>query len=66
MTNSNTPPQCLNCERTEHQIPLLNLRFSGQEGWVCSQCLPILIHKPHNLIDKLGLSEPIEPVPEDR
>lgn len=58
-------PTCLNCNRTEHQVPLLNLRFSGKEGWVCSQCLPILIHKPQQLADKLDLLEPLEPVPDD-
>jgi hypothetical protein len=33
--------------------PLLNLQFQGKEIHICPQCLPILIHKPYQLADKL-------------
>jgi|WetSurMetagenome_2_1015567.scaffolds.fasta_scaffold1609524_2 hypothetical protein len=40
---------CINCERSEDQIPLLPLEYKGQEYQICPQCLPILIHHPERL-----------------
>lgn len=48
-----TVSNCLNCKRTDEQVPLLSLAFKGEEKYICPQCLPILIHKPHQLADKL-------------
>ncbi len=62
MANSETLT-CLNCERTEAQMPLVALRYAGQEAWICSQCLPILIHKPQQLAGKLAGAETIEAAP---
>ncbi len=56
---------CLNCARTEAQIPLVNLRYAGQEAWICSQCLPTLIHKPQQLAGKLAGAEGMEAAPHD-
>ncbi len=44
---------CLNCQRSENEIPLVNLTYSGRQEWVCSQCLPLLIHHIEKLKDKL-------------
>jgi hypothetical protein len=44
---------CLNCERTEQEAPLLMLTFKGEAKFICAQCLPTLIHKPHLLVEKL-------------
>lgn len=52
---------CLNCNRTEEQIPLLNLNFKGGEQHICPQCLPLLIHKPQVLAEKLPGIEAIPP-----
>jgi hypothetical protein len=56
---------CLNCRRPESIIPLVSLRYDGEQAWICSQCLPILIHKPQNLAGKLKDAERIEAYPED-
>ena len=53
MDELNTPLTCLNCGRSETIIPLVSLRFKGRQAWICSQCLPTLIHKPQQLADKL-------------
>jgi hypothetical protein len=45
--------KCLHCERDSSQVPLLALRYRGQDLWICPQHLPILIHKPQQLADKL-------------
>jgi hypothetical protein len=44
---------CLNCERTEHETPLITLTFKGETKFICAQCLPTLIHKPYLLVEKL-------------
>ena len=45
--------KCLYCERDAGQVPLIALRFGAQSLWICPQHLPILIHKPEQLADKL-------------
>ena len=52
---------CLNYNRTEEQIPLLNLNFKGGEQHICPQCLPLLIHKPQVLAEKLPGMEATPP-----
>ena len=46
-------PVCLYCERNDDQVPLLALKYQGEDFWICPQHLPILIHKPAQLADKL-------------
>jgi len=59
------PPllQCLNCNRPETIVPLVNLRYAGNPAWICTQCLPTLIHQPQRLAGKLGNVEHLSPVP---
>ena len=45
---------CLNCARPEAEIPLVSLRYQGKEAYICSQCLPQLIHQPERLAGKLA------------
>jgi hypothetical protein len=52
---------CLNCEQSERETPLLHLRYSGSDLWMCSQCLPTLIHAPQKLVGKLENAEQIRP-----
>lgn len=44
---------CLNCKITEQEIPLLQMRYQKADVFICPQCLPVLIHKPEKLADKL-------------
>jgi hypothetical protein len=46
-------PACLNCGKPEQEYPLLKLTYQGRELHICPQCLPILIHKPYQLEDKI-------------
>lgn len=48
---------CLNCSKSESEIPLVALSYKGERKWICTQCLPILIHKSHKLADKLSGDE---------
>ena len=52
---------CLNCNTSENEIPLVNLVYSGKAAFICSRCLPVLIHQPQNLIGKLEGAENISP-----
>lgn len=54
---SDDQPRCLCCERTNKEVPLIALNFKGQEYWICAQDLPILIHKPAKLSEKLPGAE---------
>ncbi len=56
---------CLSCDRSESDIPLLQLRFKGEELSICSQCLPVLIHEPEKLVGRMRGAEDIEPIPHD-
>ncbi len=56
---------CLNCDRNESDVPLLQLRFKGEEILICSQCLPVLIHEPQKLVGRMKGAEDIELRPHD-
>lgn len=45
--------RCIQCNRTSDEVPLLVVHHQGQEYFICPQDLPILIHKPAQLSDKL-------------
>lgn len=38
------PQNCFNCGSSEDQRPLLPVRQQGRSEWVCTRCLPSLIH----------------------
>jgi len=48
---------CLVCEQTSQEIPLLAIEYQDQKYWICPTHLPILIHKPDQLIGKLPGAE---------
>jgi hypothetical protein len=52
---------CLNCNKTDQEVPLLQMRFQHKIVFICPQCLPVLIHKPANLVKKLPGMENIQP-----
>ncbi len=49
--------RCLVCEQTSQDVPLLKFEFQGAELSICPQHLPILIHRPTQLADKLPGAE---------
>lgn len=60
MTDQIKAPFCLQCERTSDEVPLINVKFREQDLWICPQHLPILIHKPAQLADKLPGAEALD------
>jgi hypothetical protein len=61
MDRSNESGVCVNCERDEAEIPLLQFQFRGDEYRICTNCLPVLLHRPDNLIGRLPGAEDIKP-----
>ncbi len=53
MSPADIPLSCLNCGNLESDVPLISIRFGGKPLWVCSRCMPVLIHEPQQLADKL-------------
>jgi hypothetical protein len=52
---------CIACGRTSDQVPLIRMLYQDQEYAICPQHLPILIHKPQQLADKLPGAKNLEP-----
>ena len=52
---------CLVCERTDQQVPLIQLQYRDNAYWICPQHLPVLIHNPEQLIGKLPGAEHLAP-----
>ena len=44
---------CIVCEQDSQVVPLMPFEYQGKTYWICPQHLPILIHKPAKLADKL-------------
>jgi hypothetical protein len=61
MNQQSSEKKCLSCGRSEYQIPLVTLRYSENPAFICSFCLPLLIHHPEQLIGKLKGAENIPP-----
>jgi len=57
--------KCLYCERSSDEVPLISLHYQGNAVWICPQHLPILIHKPAQLADKLPGVEKLAGTEED-
>jgi hypothetical protein len=52
---------CLNCQKSEEEIPLVTLQYQGKQVYICSQCFPTLIHSPAKLAGKIKDAEKIQP-----
>jgi len=49
--------KCIYCERDSQQVPLLTFEYRGINYKICPGHLPILIHKPEKLSEKLPGTE---------
>ena len=55
--SNDSKPQCVHCQRNSDQVPLIALRYQDVDAWICPQHLPVLIHKPHELVGKVPGAE---------
>lgn len=56
---------CLNCGNSEMEAPLVSVRYGGENIWICSPCMPVLIHKPDQMIGAFKNADKIPPSPHD-
>jgi len=56
---------CLNCHKSEQEIPLVTLQYLSQPVYICSQCFPTLIHSPAKLAGKIKDADKIQPAGHD-
>jgi hypothetical protein len=54
--------QCLSCNRSESDVPLMTLAYHNETLFICPQCLPVLIHEPQNLVGKLDGADRMTPI----
>jgi hypothetical protein len=52
--------QCLVCEQSSQEIPLIEIHYQELSYWICPQHFPVLIHQPHLLVGKLPGAERLE------
>ena len=46
-------PACLACDADSYQTPLIRLEYRGAPRWICPRHMPVLIHQPERLVDRL-------------
>ena len=51
---------CQYCKRDDSITPLVSLQYHGKPLWICPQHLPILIHDPTKLENKLPGAENLQ------
>ncbi len=64
MSDQNKLNTCISCNRDESVVPLVSITFAQNATWICTQCLPTLIHDPQRLNDKfenMDTENPPEP-----
>ena len=54
-------PVCIACNEDSEQVPLMPFLYKGREYHICPQHLPLLIHKPAQLADRLPGLEQLGP-----
>ena len=53
--------RCLACGQDSNTAPLIRLEYRTREFWICPQHLPVLIHKPMELVGRLPGAETLSP-----
>ena len=53
---------CIHCGKDDKHVPLLVFFYKGGEHRICTEHLPLLIHQPLKLTDKLPGMDKLNPV----
>jgi hypothetical protein len=56
---------CIACGASDQQAPLIHFTYRSQTLRICPQCLPVLIHAPQKLADKLPGLEKLKVKPHE-
>ncbi len=60
MEKSKSLDTCINCGKSDNEAPILQMKFRGAQMWICSGCIPVLIHRPEQLMGQLTSVNNIE------
>ena len=60
-----TTTVCLHCKVSDKEMPLVQLRYQGENLYICPQHLPLLIHEPAKLIGSLPGAEKLKAYQQD-
>lgn len=60
MTTNSTQHTCFNCGRSEMEIPVIVWSYQERPLSVCSECMPLLIHKWGQVVAQLSNHPPRE------
>lgn len=52
---------CIYCDQNDHTVPLIQFTYQDRQYFTCPQHLPILIHNPQQLAEKLPGLVPLAP-----
>jgi hypothetical protein len=58
---SSQTPNCLVCQQTSQEIPLIPLIFGSETYYICPSHLPVLIHQPQRLVGLLPGADKLTP-----
>ncbi len=58
---SNTK-NCLVCKKSSEEIPVTKFHYQKSEFYICPQHIPVLIHRPHELVGLLEGAEKLKGV----
>ncbi len=56
---------CIHCDRDDTQVPLLDFSYKDKRFSICSEHLPVLLHRPQELTGKLPGAETLQAVDHD-
>ena len=57
MEDSQMVATCSNCGSSEMEVPVVAARYAGKQIWICSGCMPVLIHKTDQLASTIRGSQ---------
>jgi len=52
--------ECLVCKKTSNEIPVTKFYYQEKEFYICPQHIPIIIHKPQELVGLLDGADGFE------
>jgi hypothetical protein len=61
MSDEDRKKECISCRRNSDEVPLLSLDYRGSTFWICPQDLPVLIHRPGDLVGRLPGADKLRP-----
>jgi hypothetical protein len=53
--------KCIGCGKSSDETPLIPFEYLESKYWICPQHMPVLIHKPEELVGKLPGAENLNP-----